>query len=100
MLVTSREALHVRGEQEFLLSPLALPDEPAIASLSQYPSIALFVQRAQAAQLDFQLTEHNATAVADICTQLDGLPLAIELAAAHIKMFPRKPCWSDQRFKG
>jgi predicted ATPase/DNA-binding CsgD family transcriptional regulator len=88
MLVTSREALRVRGEQEFLLSPLALPDRAGLETLHQIPSIALFVQRAQAAQLDFQLTEQNAPAVAEICTQLDGLPLAIELAAARIKLFP------------
>jgi predicted ATPase/DNA-binding CsgD family transcriptional regulator len=88
LLVTSREGLRIRGEQEFLLSPLALPDRPALETLHQAPSIALFVQRAQAAQLDFQLTEQNAAAVADVCKHLDGLPLAIELAAARIKMFP------------
>jgi predicted ATPase/DNA-binding CsgD family transcriptional regulator len=88
MLVTSREALRVRGEQEFLLSPLALPDRSAPGMLPQVPSIALFVQRARAAQLNFQLTEQNAAAVAEVCTQLDGLPLAIELAAARIKLFP------------
>ncbi len=88
MLVTSREALRVRGEQEFLLSPLALPDLPAVETLLQCPSIALFVQRAQAAQLEFQLTPQNAAAVAEICARLDGLPLALELAAARIKMFP------------
>ncbi len=60
MLVTSREALRVRGEQEFLLAPLALPDQPAIETLHQYPSIALFVQCAQAAQLEFRLsTSHS-----------------------------------------
>lgn len=88
LLVTSREALRVRGEQEFLLSPLALPDRPAIETLHQYPSIALFVQRAQSAQLEFQLTEQNAAAVAEVCANLDGLPLAIELAAARVKLFP------------
>ncbi|MGQ0602049.1 MAG: LuxR C-terminal-related transcriptional regulator [Anaerolineales bacterium] len=88
MLVTSREALRVRGEQEFLLSPLALPDQPAVETLLRCPSIALFVQRAQAAQLEFRLTPQNAAAVADVCARLDGLPLALELAAARIKMFP------------
>ncbi|MGB3717189.1 MAG: LuxR C-terminal-related transcriptional regulator [Candidatus Promineifilaceae bacterium] len=88
LLVTSREALRVRGEQEFLLSPLALPDQPAIETLHQYPSIALFVQRAQAVQLEFRLTQQNAAAVAEVCAHLDGLPLAIELAAARIKLFP------------
>jgi len=86
MLVTSREALRLRGEQEFLLSPLALPDRPAVETLLQCPSIALFVQRAQAAQLEFRLTPQNAAAVAEVCARLDGLPLAIELAAARIKM--------------
>lgn len=88
LLITSREALRVRGEQEFLLSPLALPDQPMVETLLQYPSIALFVQRARAAQLEFQLTPQNAAAVAEICERLDGLPLALELAAARIKMFP------------
>jgi len=88
LLVTSREALRVRGEQEFLLSPLALPDQPAVETLLQCPSIALFVQRAQAAQLEFRLTPQNAAAVAEVCARLDGLPLALELAAARIKLFP------------
>jgi predicted ATPase/DNA-binding CsgD family transcriptional regulator len=88
MLVTSREALRVRGEQEFQLSPLALPAHPAPGTLPQAPSIELFVQRARAAQIDFQLTEQNAAAVAEVCVRLDGLPLAIELAAARIKMVP------------
>lgn len=88
LLVTSREPLRLRGEQEFLLSPLALPQQPDLAQLRHAPSIELFVQRAQAAQLDFQLTEQNAAAVVGICQQLDGLPLAIELAAARIKLFP------------
>lgn len=88
LLVTSREALRLRGEQEFVLSPLALPEQPAVEALLQCPSIALFVQRAQAAQLEFQLTPQNAADVARVCARLDGLPLAIELAAARIKMFP------------
>src|SRR5664279_1210982 len=88
LLVTSREALRVRGEQEFLLSPLALPDQLGIETLLQCPSIALFVQRAQAAQLEFRLTPQNAAAVAEVCARLDGLPLALELAAARIKLLP------------
>jgi predicted ATPase/DNA-binding CsgD family transcriptional regulator len=88
LLVTSREALRLRGEQEFLLSPLPLPDRPAIEAVHTSPSVALFVQRAQAAQLDFQLTAQNAAAVAEICARLDGLPLALELAAARIRLFP------------
>jgi len=91
-LVTSRAVLHVRGEYEFPLAPLALPD-PAHAPeesalLSEYAAIALFVQRAQAIKPDFQLTATNARIIAEICLRLDGLPLAIELAAARIKLLP------------
>ena len=71
LLVTSREALRVRGEQEFLLSPLALPEQPALETLLQYPGIALFVQRAQATQREFRLTSQNAAAVAEVCARLD-----------------------------
>jgi len=88
MLVTSREVLRLRGEHEFPLSPLALPDQPSLEILMQYPSVALFVQRAQASQPDFKLTPENASAVTEICARLDGLPLAIELAAARIKLLP------------
>lgn len=88
MLATSREALRLRGEHEFPLLPLALPVQPSVEILSQSPSIALFVQRAQAIQPDFQLTSGNAAAVAEVCTRLDGLPLALELAAARIKLLP------------
>ena len=84
LLVTSREALRVRGEQEFLLSPLALPDLPAVETVLACPSVALFVARAQAAQLDFRLTTETAPAVTEICARLDGLPLALELAAAVV----------------
>jgi predicted ATPase len=90
MLVTSRESLRLRGEHEFPLSPLALPDLPSVERLSQSPSIALFMQRAQAIQPDFQLTNENAAAVAEVCARLDGLPLALELAAARIKLLPPK----------
>jgi predicted ATPase/DNA-binding CsgD family transcriptional regulator len=90
MLATSREALRLRGEHEFPLSPLALPAQSSVELLSQSPSIALFVQRAQAIQPDFQLTSGNAASVAEVCARLDGLPLALELAAARIKLLPPK----------
>jgi len=85
MLVTSRAGLHVRGESEFRVVPLALPDLahlPPIATLQEYAAISLFVKRAQAYRSEFMLTEDNARAVAAICARLDGLPLALELAAA------------------
>jgi predicted ATPase/DNA-binding winged helix-turn-helix (wHTH) protein len=89
VLVTSRAALHVYGEYEFPLPPLALPDSrsrPPLEDLSHYPAVALFVQRAVAAKPSFELTRKNASAVAEICIRLDGLPLAIELAAARVKV--------------
>jgi len=91
LLVTSRAALHIYGEQEFAVPPLALPDLthlPEWEVLSQYAAVALFLQRAQAARPTFQITPTNARAIAEICVRLDGLPLAIELAAARIKLFP------------
>ena len=89
ILVTSRAALHLYGEHEFPLPPLALPDSrsmPSVEILSQCPAVALFVQRAAAARPDFELSRENASAVAGICARLDGLPLAIELAAARVKV--------------
>jgi predicted ATPase/DNA-binding CsgD family transcriptional regulator len=89
LLVTSREVLHLRAEHQFPLPPLALPDLthlPAGNVLAQYAAVDLFLQRAQAVKPSFQLTSTNARSVAEICIRLDGLPLAIELAAARIKL--------------
>jgi predicted ATPase len=89
ILVTSQAPLHVYGEQEFPVTPLALPDSDLVSNieaLSRLPAIQLFVERAQAVKRDFLLTKENAAAVAAICARLDGLPLAIELAAARIKL--------------
>jgi len=89
ILVTSRVPLHLRGEHEFAVSPLALPDckhLPTLAALSQYASVELFIERARAVKPDFAVNNDNAPAVAEICVRLDGLPLAIELAAARVKL--------------
>jgi predicted ATPase/DNA-binding CsgD family transcriptional regulator len=89
VLVTSRAVLHLSGEHQFPVLPLTLPDLvhlPPLDHLAQTPAVALCIQRMQSARPDFQLTEANARVVAEICTHLDGLPLAIELAAARIKL--------------
>jgi predicted ATPase len=91
LLITSREVLRLRGEQQFRVPPLALPDLkhlPDAGSLAHFAAVNLFLQRAQAIQADFQLTADNAVTIAQICLRLDGLPLAIELAAAGIKLLP------------
>jgi predicted ATPase len=89
VVVTSRSPVHVYGEHEFPVPPLALPDLDALPSperLTQYESVALFLQRAQAVKPDFALTKENASAIAEIVARLDGLPLALELAAARVKL--------------
>jgi predicted ATPase/DNA-binding CsgD family transcriptional regulator len=91
MLVTSRAVLHLSGEQEFLVSPLAVPDLtqlPSPETLTQQAAVRLFLLRAQAIQPAFHVTPVNARAIAEICVHLDGLPLAIELAAARSKLLP------------
>ena len=89
MLVTSRAVLHLHGEYEFPVPPLALPDLTTLPqSLSQNAAVALFLERARAVKPDFELTPTNTRAIAQICVRLDGLPLAIELAAARIKLLP------------
>src|SRR5947209_4015778 len=93
LLVTSRAALRVQGEYEFAVPPLAMPDLshlPTSHDLAQVATVNLFLQRAQAIQPGFQLTKANARIIAQICARLDGLPLAIELAAARIKLLPPK----------
>jgi len=91
ILVTSRAALQLIGEQEFAVLPLSVPDLtqlPAPEILSLLAVVRLFVLRAQAVQPNFALTTANARTIAEICARLDGLPLAIELAAARIKLLP------------
>jgi predicted ATPase/DNA-binding CsgD family transcriptional regulator len=91
VLVTSRSVLHLQAEHEFPVFPLALPDLARLPSsdvLLQYPVIALFRERAQAAIPAFEVTAMNAHTIAEICVRLDGLPLALELAAARLKLFP------------
>jgi len=91
IMVTSREALHVYGEHEFPIPRLAVPDarsSNSVEIISGYAAVALFVQRAVAAKPDFALDRENAADVSEICFHLDGLPLAIELAAARVKVLP------------
>lgn len=89
LLATSRTPLRLSGERELQVPPLSVPDPahlPEIETLTQYDAVALFVDRAQAVKADFAVTDANAPAIAEICVRLDGLPLAIELAAARTKL--------------
>jgi predicted ATPase/DNA-binding CsgD family transcriptional regulator len=89
VLATSRAPLRITGEHEYEVAPLPLPDpreRPGARGLARYAAVALFLERARAARRDFELTDANAGAVAEICTRLDGVPLALELAAARIKL--------------
>jgi predicted ATPase/class 3 adenylate cyclase len=91
VLVTSRQVLNLRAEQEFQVPPLSLPDLkrlPSVEELSEYEAVAFFVQRARMVDPAFALTRENAAAVAEICYRLEGLPLAIELAAARVRILP------------
>jgi predicted ATPase len=103
MLITSREGLNLmdEGENEFAVPPLNLPDLqqlPPLALLAKYAAIQLFVERARAANSNFAITNDNAPIIAELCTRLDGLPLAIELMAAHSKIWTPKRLldnWKD-----
>ena len=89
VMVTSRAALRISGEQEYPVPPMTLPDPnhvPPLDTLSQYEAVALFTQRARAVKPDFEITDRNVAAITEICWRLDGLPLAIELAAARVRL--------------
>ena len=88
LLVTSRQILRVYGEYDFPVEPLAYPHGkslPRLSDLEKYPAVALFTERARAARSSFALTSENASAVVELCARLDGLPLALELAAARVR---------------
>ncbi len=104
ILATSREALRVSGEAAFRVPALSIPDpktRESIAALSQYSSVQLFIDRARAVAPAFQLDDRNAAAVANICRRLDGIPLAIELAAARMRSLSAEEVNArlDQRFR-
>lgn len=104
VLTTSRVPLHLSGEQTYDVPPLALPDVgrlPGLEALTQFEAVALFIERAQAAKSEFAVTSENAPAVAEICVRLDGLPLALELAAARVRALPPQALLSrlDRRLK-
>lgn len=86
ILVTSREVLRLLGEHDFALAPLRLPDSGSVDEAAEAPAVALFVERARASSPDFALREENVEAVAELCRRLEGLPLALELAAARSRI--------------
>ena len=103
ILATSREALGIAGESTYPVRSLSLPDtrHPLPENLGQYDAVRLFIDRAVAVQPDFQITNQNAPAVAQVCVRLDGIPLAIELAAARVKGLSAEQIASrlDDRFR-
>ena len=104
ILATSREALGITGEQTYRVPSLSLPDRKAAQtpqSLSAYESVQLFIDRALLVRADFQVTIHNAPALASLCRHLDGIPLAIELAAARVRSLSVEEIDGklDQRFR-
>ena len=103
ILVSSRIPLHLRGEHEYPVPPLDLPPagDPSVEDLAGNEAVLFFLERARAAKPSFLLTSENASAVAEICRRLDGLPLALELAAARIKLLPPQAILSrlDDRLK-
>jgi predicted ATPase/class 3 adenylate cyclase len=103
IIASSREALGIAGETVYLVPPMALPDSDGLSaeSLSRSEAVQLFVERAAAVKAGFGLSEHNAPAVVRICRQLDGIPLALELAAARIGMLSPKQIAArlDDRFR-
>lgn len=104
VLVTSREALGIAGEQTYPIPSLSLPDpkQPAtVDSVSTYEAVRLFIDRARAVKPDFAVTNDNAPTVAHLCYQLDGIPLALELAAARVRAMPLEQIAArlDDRFR-
>lgn len=96
VLATSRGALRLRGEQELEVAPLPVPAQgrPALwEDLKKVASVALFLQRAQSVKSDFEMSAENSNVLADICRRLEGLPLAIELAAVQVRFFRLTPFW-------
>ena len=97
LLVTSRSVLRLMSEYHFPVPPLAFPNSrylPPLKELAGVAAVRLFVERARAATGEFALTDENAADVAQICRRLDGLPLAIELAASWTRLLPLRPSWS------